>query len=267
MHSKKVLLLFSFFVFFSFFVYAKEFDIQKHLITIEIDEEGKARVVEKFELTFPNNFLQKKFEKNWTKFGLDIERWTALNPNFRLHIGGIKEVVPGQGNILFTPIEDRAGVFVFEYVLKEKAVSITKDESRFTDYKLNNFLLNEFVTTGSTYSIPKNTFLQVVLPPKVVDITTDSAAKIIRGKKVMVQWENVKLNNLKLEYRVFKQIAPFLSIASWLKKIVDSEDNGLKLFIVGFFLFLFGVVYWQKKRIEKYLSGIAEHYSLQDEEK
>src|SRR3989338_1849446 len=135
---------------------AAEFTLEQHEIEITLSKESTASVNEKFSLSFPNSFLQDRFDKSTQKIGTDLAKWAELDPRFKIYISGT--IIPQSANLSreFVPGEER-GKIIITYMLQEHAAMLLKEESRYADYSLNNTLFKEFIVSGNTYSIPAST--------------------------------------------------------------------------------------------------------------
>lgn len=264
MRKFKAAILISFLMlFFLISASALRYSVGDHYISITIDEEGSAKVTERFYLAFKTQQDIDAFTAKKTLLGNDITEWRKLDSNFTFHIGG-EPYVKKDSVSVFLNKEQQDHVLEINYELKNRAVAIVSEESRIVTYKTNNWLFTPFIK-GADYVIPEGTFITINLPRDAEIIESDEIFKyaLVDRSPPRVKLQGlVSTGNLSFRYIFVKGIAPQISISLSVKGLVDIVKENAHITAVFCFAIL-AIAYLFRKKISNVVTGfLVKHTEL-----
>ncbi len=229
---------------------AQVFQITQHTIDIKIDKDGFGEIVERFYLSFPNEFQLQQFKKKYEELQTDLDKWSLFNERFRIHIGTKDEIKPGSGLITFNMDEKFLEI---RYSLINPLMGKNLDEStgRSIVFELNRWVLKEFLQ-GELYTIPKNTTISFTLPAQATVERSDvfDGATISNNLKPVIKIPGgISTNTIKIKYTYWTQIAPSFSLAYMVKDFVENTNKETQTIVLLALLVFVGAVYWKRKSL------------------
>ncbi|MEM4663062.1 MAG: hypothetical protein QXM75_03500 [Candidatus Diapherotrites archaeon] len=245
------------------FAMALRYSIGDHYIFIILDEEGNAKVIEKFYLAFKSQSDIDAFASKKTELGNDVWQWQRFNPKFTFHVGGESYVKSESVSVSFNK-ENLDHTLEIHYELKQKAVSVVSEESRVVTYKTNSWLFIPFIQ-GTDYVIPEGTFIIINLPKDAELLTSDEIFKYATFEKTppKIKLKGLVITgNLSFSYALLKSIAPYISVSLLIKDITRLlKENIFVVFLV--FMMVLGLIYVFRKKISKKLTNfVVKHTDL-----
>ncbi|MEK6958605.1 MAG: hypothetical protein AABW59_01025 [archaeon] len=249
---------------FAFFLinsaYALSYTVTLHSINMQVDTEGKASVIEKFFMIFPNDTEKISFRDQSKTLGLDISTWTNFDSRFKTSIG--------QNNITNTKIiynEGEANYLEISYDLTDSLMAKGKETNMVTEYSIKATFLNDFYQSG-IWVIPDGTSISIELPPgaETKDQIEPQAAIINAGARKVITWQGYKSSNkITLDYILWKKITPVVDLNSIVSFLFKTTE-GLAL-IAAIIVLLFVTIIFRKKIFAK-LEEFVENNSIIEEE-
>ena len=236
---------------------AQVYQITTHTIQIEIDELGEAEIIEKFFLSFPNDFHLQSFREETQKLGVDLVAWQQFNPSFKPSIGSVNEAEVS--DIGFFETESK--YLEIQYTLNEPIVNKVRETTRMVEFSLNSKFFNDFIE-GSLWVIPSNLTIIVDAPPQAEIQTPVKPEANITGNRVV--WTGYKSTNvLELRFVIFKQIAS-LNLNEIVEAVMDSDIFPLVIVVAVLAVIAF---FWKRKPISARIEGyIIQHSDLSNME-
>jgi len=241
---------------------AQIYEITEHTIDIEIDGEGFGQIVERFYLSFPNEFQLLEFKGKYEELQTDLDKWGLFNERFRVHIGAKEEIKPGSGLITFN-LEEK--FLEIRYSLVNAIMGKNRNEStgRSIVFELNRWVLKEFLQ-GELYTIPKDTSISFALPAQA----TVERADVFDGAGISTDLNpviripgGISTNTIKVKYTYWTQIAPSFSLAYLLKDFIENTDQATQTLALAVVLFFVAVVYWKRKSLGRKMEGFIVKHS------
>jgi hypothetical protein len=231
--------------------------IDRHLIQVNVADDGSSKVTEKFFLAFVGAADLANFRKKAIENGSSIDNWAVFDGNIASHIGTIKS---GTGRILFEDKETERFV-TLEYEPNEKFMLKKSEGSRKIDWEINSNIFSSF-EAGSVYVIPNNADISIVLPKAaLLETETIVPAAVVSGN--IVSWSgpiNIS-GKLILNYSTEKQIAPTISISKTLQDFVASGAMPITIITIAIVLAL---AYWKREAISERIEAyVVEHSKLE----
>jgi len=235
---------------------ASAYFIDRHLVQINIADDGTAKVNEKFFIVFRNASDLTTFRAKALQNGPSLESWGAFDGNFTAHIDSIKG---GTGRVTFE--ETQAEKFVsIEYETSDQVMEKKSETSRNIDWQANQDVFKSF-ESGSIYVIPGNTDISIVLP-KNAQIQGDVVPTAVVSGNI-VSWSG-KINvsgNLVLDYSTEKQIATGIGISKMLQDLL--AGGAMPIVAIAIIAALL-VVYQQRKKISRKIEKyVIEHSQIE----
>ncbi|MFH1586437.1 MAG: hypothetical protein ABID38_01110 [Candidatus Diapherotrites archaeon] len=232
--------------------------VRENIITVEVDDEGNAKITEKYELSF---FAGERdiFAQTASENTSSIDAWRADFSWFGPHFGEIQ----GENRIHDVSISYGENSVTFEYGLDGIAV-IESDTLRETDWKFREDVFQNFIS-GGLISIPDETKIQFILP-----FEAEISADLLPPEATLFGPNNVELHGtnrtiINIEYRVPKPIVPEgLDLFSLISGIVLEIISDYNLLVLSglFLLIVFGGAYLKRKEI----SGRVQEYIVNHSE-
>ena len=255
---KKIFLLLFFIVIIGF-VFSENYAIYSHLINIQVDIGGSAKINEKFYLYFPTDQDKIDFRATSTTLGYDITKWEKFNPKFTPTIGsnnltsGIISYTEGESNFL-----------ELTYELLDPLMEKGKETNMVAEYSLKASYLNELFDPPF-WVIPDGTDLTIELPPGAsIKNTVEPKADIVfSGTKQLVIWKGYKSGSqLQLDYVLWKKSDPVVDINA-LTNFLFKTGEGIITIIVG--IIIIGILVWKRKKIVNKIESFVEKNTLIEE--
>ncbi|MCX8190074.1 MAG: hypothetical protein N3F05_02480 [Candidatus Diapherotrites archaeon] len=237
------------------------YSVGDHYISVNLDEEGNAKITERFYLAFKTQEDIDAFTAKKTLLGNDISEWRKFDPNFTFHIGG-ESYVKKESVSVFLNKEQQDHVLEIYYELKNKAVGIVSEESRIITYKTSNWIFNPFIK-GADYVIPEGTFITINLPRDAEIIESDEIFKyaLVEKSPPKVKLQGlISTGNLSFRYVVIKGIAPQISVSIFVKGLADIIKENAYIF-GSFVIALLVISYLLKDKISNSLIGFLVKYT------
>jgi hypothetical protein len=231
-------------------VYAQSYNVYLHEINIDVINDGRASVVERFYLFFPNEEEKVTFRNLSTNLGSDITKWAELNPIFQPNIGNQNLI-----NKQISYTESETTYLELRYTLADVLMAKGKQNPNNTEYTLKATALDNFFETN-VWVIPENTELIFTLPSRAeVFGTVEPEAQISGdGTKTIVKWTGYKsANRLNLKYLVWNP--PTIEINEIIDNIFYTFEG--QIFIVIIVLSMVFILIERKKisaKIEDYVA-------------
>ncbi|MBN1941580.1 MAG: hypothetical protein JW772_05355, partial [Candidatus Diapherotrites archaeon] len=141
------------------FAQAQAYEITSHTIEMTIDNEGFARITEKFFLAFPNEFLLEDFLKKNEDFGISLDSWKQFDERIHTYIGREEELL--RAEVVF--VDDIDKYLEIEYSLNTPIVVKKNETNRIIDFAIAPRFFDQFLQ-GGVYIIPNNTEIAINLP-------------------------------------------------------------------------------------------------------
>ena len=181
-------------------VYAQSYSVYLHEINVNVIDDGRASVIERFYLFFPDEQEKVTFRNLSAELGSDIDEWAALNASFQPNIGNQNLI-----NKQISYTEAETTYLELRYTLADVLMAKGKQNTNNTEYTLKATALDNFFETN-VWVIPENTELIFTLPGRAeVSGAVEPEAEISGdGTKTTVKWTGYKsANRLNLKYLVW----------------------------------------------------------------
>jgi len=249
---KKIII---FCVLFLFTANTHALEIQKHLISVELDETGFARIVETYVIEFDDILEIDSFTLKAQQNSSSILAWRAdfefFSPRFEN---------PGnriiRSSISFDEIER---TLILEYELENALTTILKDEPRETLFSISGKQLNYFIEEGLIV-IPQNTQITIVVPQNAQILGHNSPAQIpINENKVFLS--GISTSHIDLQYVIAKPISTRVNSLELIQDFLSTSSN---IIIIIVALIIIAIIFWKKDRISKRIENyIVDHSELE----
>lgn len=248
--TNKLKIIFSIFFLLLFlnFGYAQTYALYLHEINITILEDGRADVVERFNLFFPDDETKVSFRELSTQYGSDIDKWAAFNPKFQPNIGNQNLI-----NKQISYNESDATYLELRYRLVDSLMAKGKENPNNTEYSLKATFLDDFFETN-VWVIPENTEISFILPQRAEVLgTVEPEAQITTtGTNTIVKWIGYKsANRLTLSYVEWN--APRIEMNEIINNIFYTFEGQILVTALAIILI---IIFIERQKI----SGIIESY-------
>jgi len=240
------------------FGYAHALQLNTHTIEINLDAEGKAQIIEKYELTFFSNLEVEQFNEKAGLNSSSLDAWKVDYPFFFPRFAG------AAGNELdasFVTFDNEQKVLTLEYYLEKPFAVLEKDEPRAALWTVPDSHFQAYIKQNLII-IPQNT---------VIRINPPSNARIIPGEiqfqENFITISGITTNNLNIKYVVQRPISPSFNSIQLVRNFLFQPSNYIYIFIavVGIAL-----IYRSRKsissKVEKYIEDHSEMGQAKDEE-
>ena len=252
MVTRKILVLIAVLLFFST-AYAQVYTHTLHSIEITVDKEGRAAVVERFFLVFPNARQLLDFRDKSTELGVDLQKWNEFDSKIYPHIGAKEDV----RNAFISLIEEPQKYLELRYALADPLMTKAGETSRIVTYALDDGQFREY-DTGSFIVIPQSTIISIILPTPIEIVGTISPDATFANNTVT--WTGYKsTNNLALKYNLFKQIASQFEVSKAISGFLASDYSTIVLIAL---LAVIITLYMKRRKI----AGRMENYIIEHSE-
>lgn len=271
-NMKRILLIFCLLLF-ATSCFGLTYEITLHSIDVTIDAAGKASVVEKFFLNFPYYYHKNQFREKSSELGTNLEAWKEFDPNIKLSVGNVGDLVPYSGSISF--IENENSYLELSYELEEAVMKKTDETSRVIEYELKKKFMNNFLEKPF-YVIPEKTTVRFLLPKeatiKAADIKPSAEISHEPNYKA-VSWEGVKkTTTMQLKYSYWKQLSPIISISLIVKGFLEETAKEIQILLAVIVIVLFAVIYAKREKLSRKVTNyvikhteFAEHETEEEE--
>ncbi len=232
-------------------------NLTQHLIEIDVDAEGKAKVTERFFFSFDSQREQTIFRNQVQQLGASLESWHAFDNQITNYIGEVQN-----GRIAYE--EKEGDRFVkLEYQLVRPLFSKSQGV-RQTNYQLDSSQF-EALREASIYVIPGNTKIIISLPKQAqIDVGSIQPAldpslleQAAQNKRVIWFGYLTQSGKLSLNYFIENEIAPRVTLSTTLIQLWESGEAKIGVAAV---LVLLGIGYFKRKSIQQKI----EHYLIEN---
>lgn len=238
------------------------YDISNHVISIDLDGLGNAKIEERYYLNFPNTYQIEEFRQKSNQLGIDLDAWKEFDQRIQPSIGTISDLI--KGNITFT---EKENIYLqLSYEIKEPITQKLNETSRITEHLVKTTKYFQNFNNGDIWIIPENTTLLFKIPlnSKIDDsIKPTPKTYMNEGKQIIEYTGYISSNELTIKYTFWKQIAPTLNIQQFFQEI---QNSGIGMILIVIILILLGIGYMKREIItEKIENYIIEHSELNEE--
>ena len=260
MHTaQKTVLIGLLLIFLSFSVNALNYSVGSQEINIQIATEGNDKVIERFEIIFPNEQEKINFRETSLLLGTNIDDWKNFNAKFTPSLGLStlnKKISYNEGEQNYLEIS---------YDLSETLMAKGKETTMVTEYTLKISFFNSFYQAG-LWIIPDNTTITVELPAGAeIRETIEPQANIsLSGARRTVSWQGYQSGNrLTLKYILWKKIDPVVDLNA-LTAFLFKTQEGMILMLV--LIAGLALIAWKRKGIARTIEEFVEKNSIIREE-
>lgn len=252
--KKRIFPLLGFLLLFSTACFGQFYILESHSIDIAVDQEGMARVRERYFLFFQNEQQLAEFRGTVSSIGVSIDGWKSYDPRICPRIGSENEI--SVSGISFIENTDSTDFLELAYSLEKPLMEKKSETSTAMQFNLNTGQFSSFID-GSLWVIPEGTSITVHLPKGVQIEKPVKPDALIEGNAVT--WSGYVFGNeLELNYTFFKQIASF-DLGGLISQLMQSN-----LFLAGMAAAAIAVIIVFVKR--KALSEKIENYVVSNSE-
>jgi len=227
--------------------------LAKHLIEIDIDKSGYAKVTEVYSLEFSDRNELDVFLRNVAKNGPSLEAWKIdyewLFPRFG----------SATGISAYITYDDRERAVILNYTVDKKFAKLSSESVRSSNWRILDTQFGNFAK-GGIIIIPKSVEIKIVLPAgaRIDEAKLTSHAKRLEDAVIL---GGISTTYINLQYALEKPIAPPVDFTQLIKQFMASELN---LVFVAIIVILIALAIWKRKgiaqKIEDYIVG---HSSLE----
>jgi hypothetical protein len=246
--NSKIILFLTIFVMLFSSAHAVNYSVYLHEINITVLDDGRADVVERFNLFFPNDKEKVAFRELSTQYGSDIDKWSGLNEIFQPNIGNQNLI-----NKQISYNEFDATYLELRYSLVDSLMASGKENPNNTEYSLKATFLDNFFQTN-VWVIPENTEISFILPARaeVSGVVEPEAQIISNGTNTIVKWTGYKsANRLTLKYLAWN--APNIDMDKIIRDIFYTFEGQV---LVTALAIIIVIVFIERRKI----SAIIEDY-------
>ncbi len=228
-------------------------ELAKHLIEIDIDKAGYAKVTEIYSLEFSDKNELDVFLKNVAKDGPSLEAWKIdyewLFPRFG----------SATGISAYITYDDREKAVILNYTIDKKFAKLSSESARASNWRILDTQFGNFAK-GGIIIIPKNVEIKIVLPvgARIDESRLTSHAKRLEDAIVL---NGISTTYINLQYALEKPIAPPVDFTQLIEQFMASELN---LVFVAIIAILIALAIWKRRPIaQKIENYIVEHSSIE----
>lgn len=260
---KKSYLALVFFVILAIFAQAtlaEDYAITQHKVNIQLNTEGKANVIERFYIYFPNEEAKVSFREKSAELGSDLDKWTLFNNLIEPSIGSNNQA---NKKILYT--EGDSSYLEISYEIIDPIMSKGKETTMMEEYSIKVTFFNNYYQSG-LWVIPDNTSITIELPPGAdTSETVEPEASIgATGTRKTITWTGYKSSNkLSLNYILWKKIAPVIDMTSIINFLFKTMEG---LTLIGIIVIVIVATIWKRKKISAKIEEFVENNSLIEED-
>lgn len=239
-------------------VCAQNYAVYLHEINITVLDDGRADVVERFNLFFPNDEEKVAFREMSTQYGSDIDKWSQLNEIFQPNIGNQNLI-----NKQISYNESESTYLELRYRLVDSLMAKGKESPNNVEYSLKATFLDNFFETN-VWVIPDNTELSFILPTRAeVSGTIEPEAQVTNnGTNTIVKWTGYKsANKLSLKYLAWNP--PKIEMDEIINSIFYSFQG--QIFVTAFAIVVL-ILFIERRKISTIIEDfVAENSKLTDD--
>ncbi len=268
--KKTTILLFL--VFLALNSFGQPYSIYNHSIDIDLDAEGNATITERFYVFFASNASFNQFKEDSAQLGVDLEKWKEYDSDIRTHIGSQDDLKSNTGRLSFIEAPSDEKYIEITYQLTKPITVIKTSTSRLDEFEISKPVMQQFLERPF-YVIPANTFISFILPPQSTIEPEDispAAGITDTGTRIIVTWKESRTNDLSLDYKYWKQIAPRFSISFTVKNFIEKSKNEILWLTVAVIIALILLTYYYRKPLTKqaqdYIIANTEFGSEEEED-
>lgn len=215
----------------------------------EVDVSANQPIItEQFILRFDNVAERQSFSDIVAQNGSSVSLWQAYNNEIAPQFGSSNRNIV---NATFT-YNQSTNTLELRYELEESLTQKIQDETRVELWSMSGLFRN--FEQGSNIVIPKNTTIRLILKPGAEPV--GEWTKLATTNRNIVTFTEISSNNLEVQYKIPKPIAPTFS-ADFLQTLIqESWFQGL----IIVFIILGGIAYWKRKEIIRKMENyVIEH--------
>lgn len=229
--------------------------LQSHLIEMEVDEGGKAKVIEKYTLLFLDTNEKILFKERAERNSSSILAWKAdfefFYPRFESQ----------ENRVLRSTVsyEQEKNTLLVEYELENPLMTLLEDKPRETRFNFSGKQLNAFIKEGLIV-IPSNTLISITLPQRT-QIAGEALPTQVEVNENKILIKPISTSHLTIEYIISKPISTRVNSLEIIREFFSNSSNVL---IIVAALFAIGIIYWKKDKIEEKIENyIVEHSEIE----
>ncbi len=228
-------------------------NLTRHLIEIDVDRGGYAKVTEIYSLDFTDKNSLGNFLKNVAENGPSLDAWRSDYSWLFPHFGSMTRISA------YITFDDRERAVILNYSIDDKFAKLESESARTANWRILDSRFSNFAK-GGIIIIPKSTEIKIVLPvgARIDEAKLTSHAKRIEDAIVL---SGISTTYINLQYVLEKPIAPPLDLSQLIRQFMASELN---LVFVAIVAILIALAIWKRRpiaqRIENY---IVEHSSIE----
>lgn len=228
-------------------------NLTRHLIEIDIDRAGYAKVTEIYSLDFPDKNSLGNFLKNVAENGPSLDAWKSDYPWLFPHFGNTTRISA------YITFDDREKAVILNYDIDDKFTKLESEGVRTENWRLLDSKFGNFAN-GGIIIIPKAVEIKIVLPAgaRIDGAKLTSHAKRIEDAIVL---NGISTTYINLQYALEKPIAPPLDFPQLIKQFMASELNIVFVAIVAI---LIALAIWKRRPIaQKIENYVVAHSSIE----
>ena len=233
--------------------YASAQTLTRHLIEIDIDRTGHAKVTEIYSLDFSDKNSLGNFLKNVAENGPSLDAWKSDYSWLFPHFGSQTRISA------YITFDDKEKAVILNYTVDDKFAKLESEGIRTANWRLLDSKFSNFAK-GGIIIIPKDVEIKIVLPvgARIDEAKLTSHAKRIEDAIVL---NGISTTYVNLQYSLEKPIAPPVDFTQLIKQFMASELNIVFVAIVAI---LVALAIWKRRRIaEKIENYIVAHSSIE----
>ena len=220
--------------------------VKQNTIELIVDDEGNAKIQEKYELSFFAG-ERDKFKGMAEENSSSIAAWQADFDWFGPHFGGLV----GENKIYDASISFDEDSTTFEYGLNNITV-ISEDALRETTWGLRENLFDRFVSGGLiTISNSTKIIFRLPIDARISQGDLPPGATLIASS--IVELSGINNNKIDVKYSIGKPITPDLDPYILIRNIVRDESTLSIVAVIG--AIIVGIAYFKRKDITERLQN------------
>ncbi len=228
--------------------------LNTHYIEINLDSEGKAQIIEKYELTFFSNLELEQFKEKVSENSSSIDAWKVDYPFF---FPRFAEAAGNKLDASFVTFDEEQRTLTLEYFIETPFSVLQKDEPRATLWAISDSQFGAYIKQ-SLILIPQNTVIRINLPSNGRAIPNEIPVEAaIQGNSITIS--GITTNNMNIKYIIQKPLSPSFNSIQFVREFLFQPSNYIYIFIT---IVAIGIVYWKRRiltgKIEKYVEEHSE---------
>ncbi|MBS3058619.1 MAG: hypothetical protein J4478_04430 [Candidatus Diapherotrites archaeon] len=238
---------------------ATAYTIEKKELTIKIDESGNGTFNEKYYFAFFDRQDLDEFLKVVTENGQDLLKWQASSTPIVPYFSSIEKL-----SLKEFSFNQAKQVLELEYSAEEKSSVKILEDQRSSVWRLNQSLLQKF-EQGTIMEVPRDITISIELPANS-ELKTELLPQVLLAKatKNTLSLNNVRVNNLNIQYVIPKPIAQTVSLTELLNWL---NSTGLIYALIAAIIVLGAIIAVKRKSISERIENyIVEHSEISRKE-